>query len=61
METNIEGVCVPVCVQVGVYVCAHLYACVCFIEAQGAREVNECPRETTLGEKEVVGGQVEEK
>lgn len=53
--------CELICVQVGVYVCAPLCMCVrvCFIE--GAREVNECPRETTLGEKEVVGGQVEEK
>lgn len=41
----------------------HKCVCVCvFTEAEKrAGEVNECPRETTLGEEEVVGGQAEEK
>lgn len=41
-----------------VYNCMHV--CI-FTEAKGAGEVNECPRETTLGEEEVVGGQADEK
>lgn len=41
----------------GISVCVQLY--VCLTEAKEAGEV--CPRETTLGEEEVVGGQAEEK
>lgn len=54
-ESDIKDISVCVCVQ--------LYACVCVFTGAEKRagEVNECPRETTLGEEEVVGGQAEEK
>lgn len=44
-----------------VCVCVTVCMCVCFTDAKGAGEVKECPRETTLREEEVVGGQAEEK
>lgn len=48
--------CVIFCVCVCVCSCMQ----VCGLR-ESKREVNECPRETTLGDKGVVGGQAEEK
>lgn len=45
-----------------VCVCNSTHVCLCvFHRSKKADEVNECPRETTPGEEEVVGGQAEEK
>jgi len=47
-----------VCVCMRVTVCVFM----CALQmGKGAKEVNERPRETTLGEEEVVRGQVGEK
>ncbi len=39
--------------------CNSFHVCVYYRRRVGV--VNECPRDTTLGEEEVVGGQAEEK
>lgn len=52
------SVCVYVCVCVCLCKSMHVW---CFTGAKRVKEVNECPRENTLGEVEVVGGQAGEK